>query len=133
MMDSLFEEALLSLLPGSEIQMDGVKESDQLIRLQISCRPQGLHLDRLQWVFDPFETLEPNGIKPGLHLMAAFLVIYHHGGVVHSTLEAGKGRVLRFHIPIDPDKMMVTEGERNFLHKLLFSETFWDDFLGHNT
>jgi two-component system sensor histidine kinase KdpD len=130
MMGSLFEEALLTLPPGSTLQMDGVKESDQLIRLQISYGTPGLQLEKLKWIFDPFETLEPSGPKPGLHLMAAFLVVYHHGGVVHSTLEAGKGRVLRFHLPIDPDKMMVTEGERNFLNKMLFSESLWDEFLG---
>jgi signal transduction histidine kinase len=132
MMDSLFEEALSCLPPGSEIRMDGVKESDQLIRLQVSCGSHSLRLDRFKWVFDPFETLDPGGVKPGLHLMAAFLVIYHHGGVVHSALEAGKGSVLRFHLPIDPDKMMVTEGERNFLNKMLFSESLWEEFLGHN-
>jgi hypothetical protein len=129
MMDSLFEEALLALTPGSTLQMDGVKESNQVVRLQVSCGEPGLEPERLRWVFDPFIPATPGATQPGLHLLAAFLVVYHHGGVVHSTPQAGQGRVLRFHLPVDPDKMMMTEGARNFLNQLLFTGTMWETFL----
>jgi K+-sensing histidine kinase KdpD len=130
MIEALLEESLIVMPVGGAVTVDGVKESDQILRIQASADPGGFSPDALRWIFDPLEELHPEGIRPGLHLLAAFLVVYHHGGVAQLVPESGKGHVLRLLFPMNPDQLMVKEGEHTHLSKLLFSEALWEKFLG---
>lgn len=133
MMDAFLEEALITFPSGSTLRMDGVKESEQLVRLQWTWEGNAFRPERLGWVFNPFDEPPAGSPRPGLHLLAAFLVVYHHGGVVNCNFQSGIGCSLRMHLPVDPDKLVVTEGERNILSNLLFSDGLWEDFLLRET
>jgi two-component system probable response regulator PhcQ len=130
MLHSLLEEALVTLLPGGTITMDGVRESEQIIRLQVSSDAGGFQTESLRWIFDPMADLNSEAPGPGLHLLAAFLVAYHHGGVAQCAPEGSKGCVLRFLFPINPDQLLVKDGSRPSLSRMLFSQSLWDKFLG---
>jgi len=131
MIDSILEEILLVVPVGGRVTFDGVKESEQLVRLQVTTQGGGLQLESLRWIFDPFEELKPEGNRPGLNLLASFLVAYHHGGVVRCVPDEKDGCVVRYLLPLNPDQMLLQEGQRNFLTQMLFSESLWEKLLGH--
>jgi two-component system, probable response regulator PhcQ len=130
MLESLLEETLAGMPVGGTLTMDGMKETDQIIRLQASIHPGGIQTESLRWIFDPLEDLKPDGPRSGLYLLAAFLVAYHHGGVVQCVPEGGKGCVLRFLFPLNPDQLIMKDGSRALLSRMFFSENLWDKFLG---
>ncbi len=130
MLDSILEEAALALPAGGTLTVDGVKESEQIVRFQVSSDTGGFQIESLRWIFDPMSDLNSERPGAGLHLLAAFLVVYHHGGVAQCVLEGAKGYAIRFLFPINPDQLVVKDGSRPSLSRMLFSESLWSKFLG---
>src|ERR1700690_2069793 len=106
----LFELLLkdeLDMLPAgsritfsAELQNAGTKPE---IVVQISDNGPGLPEEALRVIFDPFVVRGSVPSEYGIHLMACFFIVHHHGGKIEAKSHPGRGTTLTLHLPLKPD------------------------------
>jgi hypothetical protein len=61
----------------------------------------------------------------GIHLMACYFIIHHHGGKMDARSVPGFGTTFLLRLPLRPEPPGPT-GETDFLQKALFNEELWE-------
>ena len=104
-MELVLREELANLPEGARVTFSAeVKQGDvPEIRLEISDNGPGLPPEALQFLFDPFMVRTDAPSEYGIHLMACFFIVHHHGGRILATSDPGKGTVFTIHLPLKPD------------------------------
>lgn len=123
----LLKEELTSLPAGARITFtadianDGAKPE---IRIQIKDDGPGLSQDSVQFLFDPFMVRADAPSEYGIHLMACFFIIHHHGGRIEAASHQGQGTTFTLHLPVSHGQTM---GELNqgLLQKSRLAEQVW--------
>lgn len=131
--DLLLKDELATLPPGSRIVLtahahNGVV-SRQGIVIQVSDNGPGLPQEALRLVFDPFVVRSDSPMEYGIHLMACYFIVHHHGGKIEARSENGQGTTFTIRLPIDPNLAPVTESDTDFLRKALLSEALWEKLI----
>ena len=65
----------------------------------------------------------------GIHLMACFFIVHHHGGRIDARGEPGQGTTFTLRMPTNPGKVPSTQEEQDFLQKVLLSESLWEKLI----
>ena len=60
-------------------------------RLKVSDNGPGLPEETLRLVFDPFALRSDTPLEYGIHLMACYFIVHHHGGRIAARSEEGEG------------------------------------------
>ncbi len=129
--DRLFElllrEEISSLPPGSKVVFSAEQTSAidrPEVRVQISDNGPGLSPETLRCLFDPFMVRADTPSEFGIHLMACFFIVHHHGGRIEAASEEGKGTTFTLHLPL---KAASSIGELNqgILQKSRLAEQVW--------
>jgi len=128
----LFKDEIASLPAGSRLTLmaqllDGSQKPE--IELQVSDNGPGLPQEALRVLFDPFVVRSDSPAEYGIHLMACYFIVYHHGGRIEARSEEGKGTTFTVRLPLHPERVSVTKGERDFLQKVLLNETLWEKLI----
>ena len=104
-------------------------DSRQEIVVQISDNGPGLPDEALRAVFDPFAARSRVPSEYGIHLMACFFIVHHHGGKIEARSQPGRGTTFTLHLPLKPEPVVTTSSDTDFLKKALLNENLWEKLL----
>jgi two-component system probable response regulator PhcQ len=130
----LLKDALATLPAGSAIvfsarpleSLSGEKE----VEIQVKDNGPGLPKEALRLIFDPFVVRSDSPTEYGIHLMACYFIVHHHGGRIDAKSAEGQGTTFTIRLPINPARTpTATEGDTEFLQKVLLSETLWEKLI----
>jgi signal transduction histidine kinase len=128
----LLKDELASLPAGScvtlsaELTKDGAKPG---VVIQVRDNGPGLPQEALRVVFDPFVVRSDTPSEYGIHLMACFFIVYHHGGKIEAQSQPGRGTTFTIHLPLHPERAAPPPSEQEFLQKALLNEELWDKLI----
>jgi two-component system, probable response regulator PhcQ len=127
----LFKEELAMLPAGTRVKLTAeLTESPRPeILVEIGDNGPGLPQDALRAVFDPFSA-QGKGVASeyGIHLMACFFIIHHHGGKMEARSLPGFGTTFLLRLPLQPERT-APSSEGEFLQKALLNQELWDKLL----
>jgi two-component system probable response regulator PhcQ len=128
----LLKEELATLPAGSrvaiaaELQNSGAKPE---IVVQITDNGPGLPEDALRVIFDPFVVRGSVPSEHGIHLMACFFIVHHHGGRIDARSQPGCGTTFTLRLPLKPEPAPASQTENDFLQKALLNDGLWGKLL----
>jgi K+-sensing histidine kinase KdpD len=65
----------------------------------------------------------------GIHLMACFFIVHHHGGKIEARSQPGKGTTFTLHLPLQPEPVTISSSDTDFLKKALLNDNLWEKLL----
>ena len=89
----------------------------------------GLPKEALRLVFDPFVVRSDSPMEYGIHLMACYFIVHHHGGRIDAKSDEAAGTVFTIRLPINPAQSPVAQNDQEFLHKVLLSDSLWEKLI----
>jgi two-component system probable response regulator PhcQ len=130
----LLKDEMASLPPGSRVtlsatMLNGARTDKQEVQVQMSDNGPGLPREALRLVFDPFVVRSDSPAEYGIHLMACYFIVHHHGGRIDAASENGRGTTFTLRLPVNPDLAPPPQSEQEFLRKVLLSETLWEKLI----
>lgn len=129
----LLKEELAMLPAGTHIKFAAEMADQQKkeILVEIGDNGPGLPQDALRAVFDPFASQGRVASEYGIHLMACFFIIHHHGGKMEARSLPGFGTTFLLRLPLQPERAPApaAAGEDEFLKKALLNQELWDKLL----
>jgi signal transduction histidine kinase len=99
------------------------------IVVQLSDNGPGLSEEALHAVFDPFVVRDRKPSEYGIHLMACFFIVHHHGGKIEARSQPGRGTTFTLHLPLQPEPVVISTSDTDFLRKALLNENLWEKLL----
>jgi two-component system probable response regulator PhcQ len=130
----LLKDEIASLPRGSRITLsanpvEGAPADRQEVQIQVSDDGPGLPTEALRLVFDPFVVRSDSPMEYGIHLMACYFIVHHHGGRIDAKSEEEQGTTFNIRLPVNPNLSAPPQGEQEFLHKVLLNETLWEKLI----
>ena len=131
----LLKDELATLPAGGRVVfsaslVNGHSAEKRQIQVQITDNGPGLPKEALRLVFDPFVVRSDTPMEYGIHLMACFFIVHHHGGRIDARSEAGQGTTFTLRLPLNPNQAaVVSQNETDFLQKVLLSDTLWEKLI----
>ena len=128
----LLKEELAMLPAGTTIKLAAelVDQQKPEILVEIGDNGPGLPQDALRAVFDPFAAQGRVASEYGIHLLACFFIIHHHGGKMEARSLPGFGTTFLLRLPLQPERTApAPTGEGEFLQKALLNQELWEKLL----
>jgi two-component system probable response regulator PhcQ len=130
----LLKDEMASLPAGSRVTLsatllNGAEADNPEIQVQVSDNGPGLPKEALRLVFDPFVVRSDSPMEYGIHLMACYFIVHHHGGRIDAASEDGRGTTFTLRLPVNSNHTSPPQQEQEFLHKVLLSETLWEKLI----
>jgi len=128
----LLKDELASLPAGSRVTLTAELQKDDAkpeILVRISDNGPGLPEEALRVVFDPFVVRSDTPSEYGIHLMACFFIVYHHGGKIDAKSQPGRGTTFTICLPLNPERAAPPPSEQEFLQKVLLNEELWEKLI----
>lgn len=131
--DLMLKDELATLPAGCEVTFKAEAyngSSRPGIVIQVSDNGPGLPQEALRLVFDPFVVRSDSPMEYGIHLMACYFIVHHHGGKIEARSEDGKGTVFTLRLPTDPNSAPAgSSGDTEFLRKVLLNDKLWEKLI----
>jgi two-component system probable response regulator PhcQ len=130
----LLKDELASLPPGSRIRLSasrpqaGLAEKEE-IEVVLSDNGPGLPEEALRLVFDPFLIRSDTPLEYGIHLMACYFIVHHHGGRIQARSKAGEGTTFTLRLPTHPAQAAPPQQEHEFLQQVLLNDALWEKLI----
>jgi two-component system probable response regulator PhcQ len=126
--DLLLKDELASLPAGSRVTisaklLDGSARPE--VQVQISDNGPGLTQEAVRVLFDPFVIRSDTPAEYGIHLMACFFIVYHHGGRIEAKSQEGQGTTFTLRLPLHPERAAV-DSNVGLLQKSLLNDAIWE-------
>jgi len=130
----LLKEEIASLPAGSRVNLSASvlnagQNGKQEIQVQVSDNGPGIPKEALRVVFDPFVVRSDSPVEYGIHLMACYFIVHHHGGRIDARSEDGQGTTFNLLLPTNPSQAPSYQHEQEFLQKVLLNETIWEKLI----
>ncbi len=127
----LLKDELASLPAGSRIRLTAALSKTSPadkpeIEVQVSDNGPGMPKEALRLVFDPFVVRSDSPMEYGIHLMACYFIVHHHGGRIEAKSENGSGTTFNLRLPVNPTQAPSPQNENEFLQKAILSEGLWE-------
>jgi len=127
----LLRDELASLPPGSQVSFSasacGNGMHNDSVEIVLHDNGPGLPKEALRLVFDPFVVRSNSPVEYGIHLMACFFIVHHHGGRISARSDEGQGTTFTLRLPLNPSQTpTATESDTQFLQKVLLSDAIWE-------
>jgi two-component system probable response regulator PhcQ len=132
--DLLLKDELASLPNGSRINISAsysnhVPPEKQEIQVEVSDNGPGLPKEALRLVFDPFVVRTDSPMEYGIHLMACYFIVHHHGGRIDARSQQGQGTTFTLRLPTNPNLVVPAHDDETFLQKVILSDTIWEKLI----
>ncbi len=131
----LLKDELASLPPGSRVSLSArtCGGTGNAVEIELKDNGPGLPKEALRLVFDPFVVRSNSPVEYGIHLMACFFIVHHHGGHIQARSENGHGTTFTLRLPTNPSQTpTATEGDTEFIQKVLLSDAIWEKLITAN-
>ena len=128
----LLKDELASLPAGSRVTFSAERCRQRRrpeIQLQISDNGPGLPQEALRILFDPFVVRSDTPSEYGIHLMACFFIVHHHGGRIEARSQPGQGTTFTLRLPVNPERAPLTTDDQDFLQKAFLNEKLWEKLI----
>jgi two-component system probable response regulator PhcQ len=130
----LLKDEIASLPAGSKIALsasvlNAARAEKQEIQVQVADNGPGLPKEALRLVFDPFVVRSDSPMEYGIHLMACYFIVHHHGGKIDAKSDNGNGTVFTLRLPVNPTQSSTTQSDQEFVQKVLLSDTLWEKLI----
>ena len=130
----LLRDEIASLPSGGRVTFSATVPSDssadkQEVQVQLSDNGPGLPKESLRLVFDPFVVRSDSPIEYGIHLMACYFIVHHHGGRINARSEPNQGTTFTLRLPVNPTEAPVAQEEHDFVQKVLLNDTLWEKLI----
>ena len=128
----LLKEELSTLPAGSRVSFSAELENGGAkpeIVVQIADNGPGLPQDALRVIFDPFVVRDSVPSEYGIHLMACFFIVHHHGGRIDAKSQSGRGTTFTLRLPLQPERAVTPPDESDFLQKALLNGELWQKLI----
>src|SRR5262249_32846414 len=96
------------------------------IQIQLSDNGPGLPQEALRLVFDPFVVRSDSPMEYGIHLMACYFIVHHHGGRIEARSEKGQATTSPTRLPLDPNLIPPVNTDTEFRRKVLLNDNIWE-------
>lgn len=122
----ILREELANLPEGARVTFSATATGGDApeLRIELKDNGPGLPPEALQFLFDPFMVRTDSPSEYGIHLMACFFIVHHHGGRIEASSDPGKGTVFAIHLPLHPDQSL-TGLNQGLLQKSRLAEQVW--------
>lgn len=129
----LLRDEIASLPAGSRVTfsarpVDGNGHGPQ-IQVQLTDNGPGLPKEALRLVFDPFLVRSDSPLEYGIHLMACYFIVHHHGGKIEARSEPGHGTTFSLELPVNPTQGPPSEDEQDFIQKVVLNDKLWEKLI----
>jgi signal transduction histidine kinase len=126
LLELVLREELANLPEGARVTFNAELINGDVpeIRLEIKDDGPGLPSEALQFLFDPFMVRTDSPSEYGIHLMACFFIVHHHGGRIQAASNPGQGTVFTIFLPIKPDHT-IAGVNRGLLQQSRLAEQVW--------
>jgi two-component system, probable response regulator PhcQ len=130
----LLKDEIASLPRGSRITFSATPVNNGasgkgFVQVQLSDNGPGLPKEALRLVFDPFVVRSDSPMEYGIHLMACFFIVHHHGGRIDARSQDGQGTTFTLRLPTNPNMIPPVQNEEEFLQKVLLSDRLWEKLI----
>jgi two-component system probable response regulator PhcQ len=128
----LFKDELAMLPAASNISLSAELKNGGIkpgILFQMSDNGPGLPEEALRVIFDPFVVRGSVPSEYGIHLMACFFIVHHHGGKIDAKSQPGRGTTFSIHLPLKPEPVSAAPDEADFMQKALLNESLWEKLI----
>jgi len=131
----LLKDEIASLPAGSRISFSakavpGKTLEQEQVEIEVSDNGPGLPKEALRLVFDPFVVRSDSPMEYGIHLMACYFIVHHHGGQIQARSEDGQGTTFTIRLPTNPSQAQVTQkSDTDFLQKVLLNDSLWEKLI----
>ena len=131
----LFKDEVASLPAGCRITLSAKLTANgtpdqQWIEIHLSDNGPGLPKEALRLVFDPFVVRSDSPMEYGIHLMACYFIVHHHGGQINASSEDGQGTIFTIKLPTNPSQASASQkSETDFLQKVLLNDSLWEKLI----
>jgi two-component system probable response regulator PhcQ len=127
--DLMLKDEIASLPTGCKVafsaQAFNGPGQTQTVQIQITDNGPGLPPEALRLVFDPFVVRSDSPAEYGIHLMACFFIVHHHGGRIEARSDARNGTVFTIRMPVNPNSVPPVQNEQDFLQKVILNDSLW--------
>ena len=130
--DLLLKEEMSTLPAGSRVSFSAELENTGAkpeIVVQITDNGPGLPQDALRVIFDPFVVRDTVPSEYGIHLMACFFIVHHHGGKIDAKSLPGSGTTFTLRLPLQSERVVGPPDETDFLQKALLNGEIWQKLI----
>jgi len=126
----LLRDELTALPSGGQVRFEArlVPVSDPQrpeVEIRVRDTGPGLPQEWLRLVFDPFVSRTDSPAEFGINLMACYIIVHHHGGVIHASSEPGQGTTFVIRLPVRGGPVSGAGGDTEFLRKVVLNEELW--------
>jgi two-component system probable response regulator PhcQ len=130
----LLKDEIASLPAGSKVKITASNsgrnaEGKEEVQIEVSDDGPGLPMEALRLVFDPFVVRSDSPVEYGIHLMACYFIVHHHGGKIDARSEQGQGTTFSIRMPVNPAATNTPQAETDFLQKVLLNDSLWEKLL----
>jgi two-component system probable response regulator PhcQ len=131
----LLKDEIASLPAGSRITFTakavaGTPPEQQQVEIEVSDNGPGLPKEALRLVFDPFVVRSDSPMEYGIHLMACYFIVHHHGGRINARSGDGQGTTFTIRLLTNPTKAPISQkSDTDFLQKVLLNDSLWEKLI----
>jgi two-component system probable response regulator PhcQ len=125
---------LLNLRDGSLVRFEAVArpasgDARDLIELFVTDTGSGFAADAALALLDPFQMRQPGAGELGIHLLAVYLIVHHHGGSISVERGGTGGMAMTISLPREPKPPTPEDEAAEFLSRAMTSERLWESLL----
>ena len=134
----LLKDEIASLPAGSSITLsartsEGKGVEQPGVEIEVTDNGPGLPKEALRLVFDPFVVRSDSPMEYGIHLMACYFIVHHHGGRIHARSENGHGTTFSIRLPTNPSQSAPSQkSDTDFLQKVLLNDSLWEKLISND-
>jgi len=129
----LLRDELTNLPAGTQIKLTGRPSENSLtgkpeVEIQLQDDGPGLPAEALRLLFDPFVVRVDSPMEYGIHLMACYFIVHHHGGGIEAQSAKDQGTTFTLRLPVNP-AASPRNSDQDFIHKALLSQKLWEGLI----
>jgi two-component system, probable response regulator PhcQ len=125
----MLKDEIASLPAGSRVTFKASAANGSAINIEIADNGPGMPKEALRLVFDPFVVRSDSPVEYGIHLMACYFIVHHHGGRIDARSEEGKGTTFTLRMPLNPAQASPMQNEQDFFQKVLMNDRLWEKLI----
>ena len=128
----LLKDEIASLPAGARVTFTAqlLNDSDKPeIQVEVSDNGPGMPQEALRVIFDPFVVRSDTPSEYGIHLMACYFIVFHHGGKIEARSEEGRGTTFTLRLPLHPERAVTPPGDQDFVKSALLNESLWEKLI----